>query len=59
MMPGIRTNFSSLYANNLSCELCSLHQYSQENLLSCVNLAGEVIIPNNIRYVDVYGSIDK
>ena len=54
MIPGIRTNFSSLYANNLSCELCSLHQDSQENLLSCVKLAGEVNIPNNIKYDDVY-----
>ena len=27
------------------------------NLLSCVNIAGEVNVPNNIKYV--YGSVDK
>ena len=59
MIPGIRTNFTSLYANNLFCELGSLHQDSQENLLSCVNLAGKVNIPNNIKYVDLYGSVYK
>ena len=59
IIPGIRTNFSSLYANNLSCELCSLHQDSQENLFSCVNLAWEVNIHNNMKYVDVYGSVNK
>ena len=48
-----------LYANNLSCELCSLHQDYPENLLSCVKLAGEMNILNNIKYEDVYGSVDK
>ena len=59
MIRGIRTIFPPLYANNLSCELYSLHQDYQENLLSCVKLAGEVNIPNNIKYEDVYGSVDK
>ena len=55
----IQDHFPPLYANNLSCELYSLHQDYQENLLSCVKLAGEVNIPNNIKYEDVYGSVDK
>ena len=57
MIREIRTIFPPLYANNLSCELCSLHQDYPENLLSCFKLAGEV--PNNIQYEDVYGSVYK
>ena len=59
MIPGIRTNFSSQYGNDLLCELCSLHQDSQENLLSCVKLTREVEIPSDMDYEDIYGSVDK
>ena len=50
MIPGIKTNFSSQYANNLDCELCSTHSDSQELLLSCVTFRKHVQIPDNIEY---------
>ena len=59
MIPGIRTYFSSQYGTDLLCELCSLHQDSQENLLSYVKLTREVEIPSDIDYEDIYGSVDK
>ena len=59
MIPGIKTNFSSQFENNLVCELCSAHPDSQELLLSCGTLRKHVQIPNNIEYEDIYRDVEK
>ena len=59
MVKGIKTNFSSQYANNLTCELCSAHPDSQELLLSCATLRKNINIPDNIEYEDLFRSVDK
>ena len=61
MVSGIKTNFSSHYGNNLTCELCSDSQYldSQEHLLSCATLRKHVQIPCDIEYEDIYESVEK
>ena len=61
MVSGIKTNFSSHYGNNLTCELCSDSQYldSQEHLLSCATLRKHVQIPSDIEYEDIYESVEK
>ena len=55
MISGVKTNFSSQYENNLTCELCSRYsdqvfQDSQEHLLSCATLSKHVQIPSDIEY---------
>ena len=59
MVPGIKKNFSSHYGNDISCDLCSNHVDSQENLLSCVKLTSQVSIPCDVTYADIYKNIDK
>ena len=59
MIPGIKTNFSSQFENNLVCELCSAHPDSQELLLSCGTLRKHVQIPNNIEYEDIFRDVEK
>ena len=64
MVTGIKTNFSSQYGNNLTCQLCSGnsdsdYQDSQEHLLSCVTLSKHVQVPTDIEYEDIYRSVEK
>ena len=59
MVPGIKSNFSSQYVNNLTCELCSAHPDSQENLLTCAALTKNVNIPDNVQYEDLFRSVEK
>ena len=59
MVPGIKKNFSSQYGNDISCDLCSNHVDSQENLLSCVKLTSQVSIPCDVTYADIYKNTDK
>ena len=59
MVPGIKSNFSSQYVNNLSCELCFNHDDSQENLLTCATLRKNVKIPDSIEYEDIFRSVEK
>ena len=51
-MPGIKTNFSTQYVNNLTCD-------SQENLLTCAALTKNVNIPDNVQYEDLFRSVEK
>ena len=50
MVPVIKTNFSSQYVNNLTCDLCTTTTDSQENLLTCAALSKNVKIPDSIVY---------
>ena len=59
MVPEIKKNFSSQYGNDLSCNFCSNHVDSQENLLSCVKLTSQVNIPCDVEYTDIYKNTDK
>ena len=63
MIPGIKNNFSSQYANNLVCELCSAlgsaYLDTQEHLLSCAKLNMHVKIPENLEYEDSYRNVEK
>ena len=59
MVAGVKTNFSSQYATNLTCDLCSAHPDSQENLLSCATLRKNINIPDNIEYKDLFRSVEK
>ena len=63
MLPGIKCNFSSQYANNLDCELCpasgSAYLDTQEHLLSCAKLSIHVDIPDDLEYEDIYRNVEK
>ena len=63
MIPGIKKNFSSQYADNLICELCSAlgpaYPDTQEHLLSCAKLRMHVKIPDNLEYEDIYRNVEK
>ena len=63
MIPGIKCNFSSQYANNLDCELCpasgSVYLDTQEHLLSCAKLSIHVDIPDDLEYEDIYKNVEK
>ena len=63
MIPGIKKNFSSQYADNLVCELCSglgpAYLDTQEHLLSCAKLSMLVKIPDNLEYEDIYRNVEK
>ena len=63
MIPGIRKNFSSQYADNLICELCSAlgpaYLDTQEYLLSSAKLSMHVKIPDNLEYKDMYRNVER
>ena len=59
MVPGIKKNFPFQYGTDLSCDLCSNHVDSQENLLSCVKLTSQVEVPCGLEYMDIFKNTDK
>ena len=55
----IKKNFASQFSNNMDCQLCCLHEDSQEHLLQCSELVTRVKIPTDIHYSDVFKGSEK
>ena len=55
----IKKNFPTQFNNNMKCQLCSLHEDCQEDLLTCSELSKRVKIPPDVKYSDIYESTEK
>ena len=54
-----KNNFASQFSNNIACQLCFLHEDSQEHLLQCSELVTRVKIPTDINYSDIFKGSEK
>ena len=60
-MLSVKTNFPSMWKNDVSCRLCndSVMKQSQEHLMSCTAIKNVVDVPANMKYRDIFGHVDK
>ena len=53
-MLNVKSNFSSIYKDNLNCRLCKKDEENQEHILNCEFLTNEKENHENTKYANIF-----
>ena len=56
----VKCNYRRKYEGNLLCTLCDTQaEESQEHLLICSALLEDIVVDNTVKYMDIFGTLEK